>query len=112
MRPRTPLVAAAVLATAAALTPSAHAADYADTARAVLAPGQAGGLPTTSNSTDQIPLYDGLTPKFNQVTAGDLNTFFKPNVFGTRGQGPTRVERTPNSRRMPSVDICKRATTG
>jgi acyl-homoserine lactone acylase PvdQ len=92
------VVLPAFLATAALLAPSAQAADYADTARSVLAPGQAGGVPTTANSTDQIPLYDGLTPLFNRVTAADLNTYFKPNVFGTRGQGPTRVEPTPNSR--------------
>ena len=33
-----------------------------DTARYILPPGNYGGLPTTDNSTDQLPLYDGLTP--------------------------------------------------
>jgi acyl-homoserine lactone acylase PvdQ len=99
VRPRIPQVAAAaVVATALLFAPAANAADYADTARNVLAPGQAGGLPATPNSTDQIPLYDGLTPLFDRVTAADVNTYFKPNVFGTRGQGPTRVEPTPNPR--------------
>jgi acyl-homoserine lactone acylase PvdQ len=90
-------VAAAFLATALA-APTANAADYAQTARAVLAPGQAGGVPATANSTDQIPLYDGLTPLFFNVSAADINRLYKPNVFGTAGQGPTRVEATPNKR--------------
>jgi acyl-homoserine lactone acylase PvdQ len=93
-----------VLAAGAIATPSAHAADFSDTARNVLAPGQAGSLPTTPNSTDQIPLYDGLTPLFNNVSAADVNRLYKPNVFGTRGQGPTRVERTPNRRVRIVID--------
>ena len=96
--PRTYLTLAATALTALAAAPSAFAADYADTARSVLAPGNYGGLPVTDDSTDQIPLYDGLTPLFNRVTRRDINRFFKPNVFGTRGQGPTRREPTPNKR--------------
>jgi acyl-homoserine lactone acylase PvdQ len=99
LHPRFPPVAlVAALAVVAAFAPAAHAADYADFARNVLAPGQAGGLPKTPNSTDQIPLYDGLTPLFDRVTAADLNKFYKPNVFGTKGQGKLRTERTPNKR--------------
>lgn len=96
--PRTYLALGAAAATTLAAAPTALARDYADTARNVLAPGQAGGLPTTPNSTDQIPLYDGLTPLAGNVTAADVERLFKPNVFGTRGQGPTRVEPTPNKR--------------
>src|SRR4051812_19391109 len=84
-------LALAAACAAAVTAPSAQAADFSDTARNVLAPGQAGGLPTTPNSTDQIPLYDGLTPLFNNVSAADVNRLYKPNVFGTSGQGPTRV---------------------
>ena len=94
-----PSIALLLAATCVALAPgSALAKDYADTARSVLAPGNYGGLPLTDESTDQIPLYDGLTPKFNRVTPRDVNRHFKPNVFGTRGQGPTRRQRTPNRR--------------
>jgi acyl-homoserine lactone acylase PvdQ len=85
---------AAIATTAAA--PAAHAKDYSDTALGILAPGQAGGLPTTANSTDQLALYDGLTPLRYDVTAADLKKFYKPNVFGTAGQGPTKVEKTSN----------------
>ena len=78
--------------------PAAQAADYSDIARNILAPGQAGSVPTQANSTDQLPLYDALTPLRFNVTAADINRLYKPNVFGTRGQGPTRVEPAPNKR--------------
>ena len=58
----------------------------ADRAYDVLAPGQHGGLARTAHSTDQIALYDGLTPLFNRVSARQVNRLYKPNVFGTRGQ--------------------------
>ena len=41
----------------------AHGRDYAGQAFNVLPPGQAGTIPATRNSTDQIALYDGLTPQ-------------------------------------------------
>ncbi|MEA2443248.1 MAG: hypothetical protein QOJ12_540 [Thermoleophilales bacterium] len=91
------MVLVALIATIA-FAPAAHAADYADFARNILTPGQAGGLPTTPNSTDQLPLYDGLTPLFNRVTPADLVKYYKPNVFGTAGQGKLRTEKTPNKR--------------
>src|SRR3954470_8979787 len=86
----------AALAAGAISTSSAQAADYSDIARNVLAPGQAGSVPTSPNSTDQLALYDGLTPLGFNVSAADVNRFYKPNVFGTRGQGPMHVETTPN----------------
>jgi acyl-homoserine lactone acylase PvdQ len=91
------LLGATLAAGAIAAAPAAsQAADYADIARNVLAPGQAGSLPTTPNSTDQALLYDSLTPLGFNVSAADVNRLYKPNVFGTRGQGPTKVEATPN----------------
>ena len=95
-RTYTALIAAVIALLVSA--PATLARDYADTARNVLTPGQAGSLPTTPNSTDQAALYDALTPLFNNVSAADVNRLYKPNVFGTRGQGPTRVEPTPNKR--------------
>ena len=47
------VVAAAIAAPAAVASPD-------DFAFNILPPGQFGGLPVTANSTDQIPLYDGL----------------------------------------------------
>jgi acyl-homoserine lactone acylase PvdQ len=69
--------------------------DFAGDAFNILPPGQDGALFKSPNSTDQIPLYNGLTPKFDDVTAADLPKFFKPNVFGLAGQAPARVESPP-----------------
>jgi hypothetical protein len=46
-----------------------------------------GVAPTAdAHSTDQIPLYDGLTKLFDHVRAPDLTTFFKDESLGdTRG---------------------------
>ncbi len=61
----------------------------------VLPPGNAGAIPVTTNSTDQIPLYDGLTPKFDNVTAADLPNFYKANVFGLGGLSVQRTQTFP-----------------
>jgi acyl-homoserine lactone acylase PvdQ len=84
----------------------AEAKDYAarNSAWSILNPGQTGGLPTDANSTDQADMYDALTRKLGDVSARDLRRTFKPNVFGTRRQGPTRRERTPNENVRIIVD--------
>jgi hypothetical protein len=56
-----------------------------DFAYNVLPPGQYGGLPTTVHSTDQIPLYDGLTPLRGDVSVDDIQRFFKPENFQPNG---------------------------
>ena len=76
--PRLPrLFAGLVVAMFMIFSSSALAADptdYAGQSHAVLPPGQYGGVgqlnipPPNANSFDQIPLYDGLTPKFDNVT--------------------------------------------
>ena len=72
----------------------------------ILIPGQTGGIgdDVDRNSTDQADMYDALTSEEGRVSATDLRRTFKPNVFGTRGQGPTRVERTTNGRVRIVVD--------
>ena len=60
----------------------------------VLPPGQSGGLPIDEHSTDQIPLYDGLTPLFDNVTAADIEKYFKPEILGLGDEVGT-VEPTP-----------------
>ncbi len=77
---------------ALALVPGAAGAAPGDTARYILPPGNFGGLPTTENSLDQLPLYDGLTPKRRRVTTGDINRLFLPENF--KPIGATRVEQT------------------
>lgn len=53
----------------------------ADTARYILPPGNYGGLPLTENSTDQLPLYSGLTPLRDDITNADIERFFLPEDF-------------------------------
>jgi hypothetical protein len=75
------------------------ATDYGSGMYNVLPAGADGGLPLTKHSTDQIPLFDGLTPLFDKVTAADIPTHFKPATFGVSG----RVERTERPRRGVTV---------
>jgi len=73
-----------------------------DIAYNVLPPGQSGALPATPNSTDQLKLYDGLTPLMGNVTAADLTTYFKSEQFGP-GVGAARPETTPR----PGLQIAR-----
>ena len=59
----------------------------------ILPPGQSGSLVLGPHSTDQLRLYDRLTPMFDAVRPDDLSRTFKPEQFGLGGQKPTRVER-------------------
>src|SRR3954471_4280831 len=59
-------------------------------------PGQYGGFPPfPSYATDQLNLYDSLTPKFDQVTDADLPNAFKENVFGLGSSPLKRNEPVP-----------------
>jgi acyl-homoserine lactone acylase PvdQ len=60
-------------------------AGAADTQRYILPPGNYGGLPTTTNSLDQLPLYDALTPLRDNITTADINNFFLPENFAPIG---------------------------
>ncbi len=89
-------VAVALVALAAAATPaaggSAQRIDFAATAFNVLPPGQSGDLRFPPTSSDQLKLYDGLTPKAGSVSTRDLSRSFKPERFGVSGK-VVRVER-------------------
>src|SRR6266487_399537 len=61
----------------------------------VLPPGESGSTTPGPHSADQLPLYDGLTSLFDQVTDADLPTYFKPNIFGLGSEEPSSVERPP-----------------
>src|SRR6266536_3621713 len=61
----------------------------------VLPPGESGSTTPGPHSADQLPLYDGLTPLFDQVTDADLPNYFKPNIFGLGSEEPASVERPP-----------------
>ena len=80
------VVAALLPATASAAT------DYGRDVYNVLPAGEWGGLPLNQYSSDQLPLYDGLTPLWDQVTAADIPKHFKPERFGVIGK-VVRTER-------------------
>jgi acyl-homoserine lactone acylase PvdQ len=65
--------------------------DYAGTALNVLPPGESGSLAFPPNSTDQLALYDGLTPLRGQVTNQDLRRFYKSARFGPDGRAVRTV---------------------
>ncbi|MBA2625795.1 MAG: penicillin acylase family protein, partial [Acidimicrobiia bacterium] len=74
----------------AACTPTPDGSE--DVSRYILPPGNYGGLPTTDNSRDQLPLYDALTPLRGNVTDDDIQRFFLPQDFEPIGE--TREEET------------------
>lgn len=87
-------------ATALAVPGGALAAsDYGKGMYNVLPAGAYGGFPLTKHSTDQIPLFDGLTPLFDKVTAADIPKYFKPETFGVSG----KAERTERPRKGVTV---------
>ena len=85
----------AALAAALLLPATASARDYADTARNVVPSGQWGVAPVPPGADSQAKLYDSLTPRFDQVTADDLNRSFKSEGFGVGPDGPAKTERVP-----------------
>ncbi len=56
-------------------------AGASDIARYILPPGNFGGVPFTVNSTDQLPLYAGLTPLRDHLTLTDINNLYLPEDF-------------------------------
>jgi penicillin amidase len=72
--------------------PAHHAPGAHDRAYYVLPPGNYGGLPTTAQSRDQLPLYDGLTPLRGNVTDADIAQHYLPENF--EPVGATHVEPT------------------
>src|SRR6266508_161988 len=91
------MVRVLALAAAAALIsiPSAGAAprlDHAGVALNVLPPGQSGDLLFPPTASDQLRLYDGLTPRAGNVRPSDLTRYFKSERFGVTGK-VVRTER-------------------
>ena len=101
---------AVIFATLAPLPASAHDSPSAypphnpppapaatDRARYILPPGNYGGLPTTDNSLDQLPLYDGLTPLRGNVTDADIDSHYIPEDFKPVGATHEEVTGHPGT---------------
>src|SRR5262245_55287819 len=67
----------------------------ADIARYILPPGNDGRLPATVNSTDQLPLYSGLSPLRDDITLADINNFYLPEDFAPIGATQEEVTGRP-----------------
>jgi acyl-homoserine lactone acylase PvdQ len=74
-----------VFAVIAAAAPAAFAAKR-DTAYYILPPGNYGGLPTTENSLDQLPLYSGLTPLRDNIDNQAIEEHFLRENFKPIGE--------------------------
>ncbi len=85
------LVALLVPALVSASSSAKKPRDFASTALNVLPPGESAD--SGPNSTDQLALYDGLTPLWNAVSPTNVHRFFKPETFGLQGKAQ-RVEDT------------------
>jgi acyl-homoserine lactone acylase PvdQ len=78
-------LAASIVAAPASGRPRPPEPPAEDRAYYVLPPGNYGGLPTTDESRDQLPLYDGLTPLRGDVTDADIDAHFLPEDFAPVG---------------------------
>jgi acyl-homoserine lactone acylase PvdQ len=91
----------ALLAFAASASASPHEKKRngkPDIARYILPPGNYGGIPFTQNSTDQLPLYSGLTPLRDNVTRADIDRFYLPENFQPIGQTHEEMTGRPGLR--------------
>jgi acyl-homoserine lactone acylase PvdQ len=93
------LTAVAAVGALAPAAPSANAEgppDFAAPGEAwnILPPGEEGNPePKTENAFNQLFMYNGLTPLFDNVSAIETNLpfLFKPNIFGLGGEKPASV---------------------
>src|SRR5262245_36304874 len=84
------LICSLMLTTLAAIPAAA-----ADIARYILPPGNYGGLPFSVNSTNQLPLYSGLSPLRDNITLADINNFYLPEDFSPIGVDHDEVTGRP-----------------
>lgn len=68
-----------------------------DRARYIMPPGNYGGIPTTDESRDQLPLYDGLTPLRGNVTDADIDSHYLPEDFKPVGATHEEVTGRPGT---------------
>ncbi|HEU6445561.1 MAG TPA: penicillin acylase family protein [Gaiellaceae bacterium] len=87
------LAAGLALSLGGAASTATVARDYAEVALNVLPPGQSGSLTFGRNASDQLTLYDGLTPLGANVAPRSLRRYFKSARFGLEGKKPVRTDR-------------------
>src|SRR4051812_5130548 len=89
------VVICALAATLLAAAPGATRApaDHASIALNILPPGESGT--GGAHATDQLKLYDALTPRRGNVTQKTLRALFKPETLGAIGK--TKREATPRA---------------
>ncbi len=95
------------LAAIMALPAAASAKDYAGTALNIIPSGQLQpGEPAAPKPNDaQATMYDGLTPLFDDVSTGDLTTYFKSEALNSLGtDGPGTLETIPDH---PGIEITR-----
>ena len=106
MRTRSVTVAMSIVV-ALVLAPAVQAAttpvDYAQTARNIIPSGEPGGFPFPAGADTQAKMYNALTPLGGHVTAGDLFSDFKSEVFGLGTDGPGTAEPVP----YPGVTVIR-----
>jgi acyl-homoserine lactone acylase PvdQ len=91
---RTWFIAVVLAALAAFAAPAGARAP--DVSLNVLAPGESGGLPPDAHSTDQLALYDSLTPLSGRhLSLAQVRSHFKAENF--KPIGATTVEPTPRA---------------
>jgi acyl-homoserine lactone acylase PvdQ len=85
------VVAATMAALFLALAAPASAArlDFGRQTWNILPPGQSGAIPPDRHSTDQLRLYDRLTPLFDDIGQRDIRHNFKSSRFGAPRGGTT-----------------------
>ena len=101
MRDRLTVLVATMLS-AALLAPAALAQDYANIARDVIPSGQYGSATPPPQAAQQAKMYNALTPLFNNVTASDLLSDFKPEQLGITG-APAPVSTESVTRRGVTI---------
>ena len=83
---------------AAVVDPPVQPPALVDRAYYILPPGNFGGLPTTDNSRDQLPLYDALTPLRGNVTDADIENLFLREDFKPVGETTEEPTGRPGTR--------------
>jgi acyl-homoserine lactone acylase PvdQ len=69
--------------------------DDSGTALDVLPPGEWPSGPSGPHATDQVALYDGLTPLFDRVGPADLRRYFKSEKLGANGSSEQVITPRP-----------------